>query len=380
MFDGQLGKLPGVTTLQLKLDAVPAVTPNRKIPVAVQLELKEELNRLTRLGVIEPVKNLTPWVSQIVLARKKNGALRICLDPHELNKALMSILEDVLHDMRGAKIFTKADLSSGYWHVELDEASSDLTTFQTCFGRYRWRRLPFGLNSAAEIFQRKLVEQFQDMKGIVNIADDLMVYGTNREEHDKRLHNLFQKCQTIGVKLNPEKLEIGLDAITFMVHRITKEGIVVDPEKVRAITVPETIGDMRRFLGMINYVRKFIPNLTTVLKLLQDLTKNDVTWTWSGSQQSPFNMAKDLISKAPVFPYYDLLKELTLENDACEHGLEAPLIPEEQLLAYAWKEICPNWERDASSMVWKNFTITHMEWKWMFSQTTSHLYQSARSH
>ena len=126
VFDGQLGKLPGVTTLQLKPDAVPTVMSNRRIPVVVRLLLKEELNRLTRLGVIEPFKNPTPWVSQLVLTRKKNGALRICLDPHELNKALMRehyimpILEDVLHDMRSAKIFTTADLSSGYWHVELD--------------------------------------------------------------------------------------------------------------------------------------------------------------------------------------------------------------------------------------------------------------------
>ena len=240
VFDGQLGKLPGVTTLQLKPDTVPAVMSNRRIPVAVRLELQEELNRLTRLGIIEPVKKPTQWVSQLVLTRKKNGALRICLDPHELIKALMRehyivhILEDILHDMRGAKIFTKADLSSGYWLVELDEASSNLTTFQTCFGRCRWRRLPFGLNSAAEIFQRELVEQFQDMKAIIIIADDLVVYGTNREKHDSLLHNILQKCQTIGVKLNPEKLEIGLDAITFMGHRITKEGIVVGPEKVRA--------------------------------------------------------------------------------------------------------------------------------------------------
>ena len=110
--------------------------------------------------------------------------------PHELNKVLMlehyimPILEDVLHDMRGAKISTKADLTSGYWNVELDEASSNPTTFQTCFGRYRWRRQPFGLNSTTEIFQRKLVEQFQDMKGIIIIANDLVVYGTNWEEHD----------------------------------------------------------------------------------------------------------------------------------------------------------------------------------------------------
>ena len=188
----------------------------------------------------------------------------------------MPILKDILHDMRGAKIFAKADLSSGYRHVELDEASRNLTTFQTCFGRYRYRRPPFGLNSAAEIIQRKLVEQFQDIKGIIIIANDLVVCGTNRGEHDRRLHNLPQKCQTIGVKLNPEKLEIGLDAITFMGHSIIKEGIVVDPEKFRAITDmpdPETIGDLRGFLGIIHYVGKFIPNITTVLKPLQDLKK-----------------------------------------------------------------------------------------------------------
>ena len=248
-----------------------------------RLELKEELNRMTRLEVIESVKKTSPCVCQLVLTRKKNEALKICLDPHEHNKALMRehytmpILEDVLHDTRGAKIFTKADLSSGYWHVELDEASSNLTTFQTGFGRYRWRQRPFGLNSAAKIFQMKLV------KGIIIIADDLVVYGINPEEHERRLRNLLQKCQTIEVKQNPEKLEICLDAITFMGHRITKEGIVVDPEKVRVINdmpAPETIGDMHRFLGMINYVGKFILSFTTVSKPLLDLTnKKDVTWT-----------------------------------------------------------------------------------------------------
>ena len=182
------------------------------------------------------------------------------------------------------------------------------------------------------------MEQFQDMKGIIIIADDRVVYGTNREEHDRRLHNLLQKCQTIGVKLNPEKLAIGLDAITFMGHRITNEGIVVDPEKVRAITdmpIPRTLGDLRKFLGVINYVGKFILNLTTVRKPLQDLTKKDVMWTWSESQQSSFNMTKDLISRVPVLSYYNPLKELTLENDACEYGLEAARIQEEQRVANA---------------------------------------------
>ena len=117
------------------------------------------------------------------------------------------------------------------------------------------------------------------MPEVVIIVDDLVIYGKDQEEHYRRLHKLLQKCQTIGVKINPEKLETGLDATTFMGHRITKDGIGVDPEKVRAITdmpAPGNIGALRRFLGMTNYIEKFIPNLATVTKPLQNLTKKDV--------------------------------------------------------------------------------------------------------
>ena len=178
VFDDSLGELPGMTTLQLKPEAIPRVMPNQRIPVAARPLLRDELDRLVKLGVIEPVEKPTPWVSQLVLTKKKNGSLRICLDPQELNKVLMREhytmpnLEDVLHDIQGATVFTKADLSSGYWHVKLDDASSDLTTFQTCFGRYRWLRLPFGLSSAAEIFQKKVLELFIDMKGLAHSSND----------------------------------------------------------------------------------------------------------------------------------------------------------------------------------------------------------------
>ena len=159
---------------------------------------------------------------------------------------IVPILEDVLHDMRDVKVFISADLSSGYWHIKLDEASNNLTTFQTCFDRYRWRQLLFGLNSAKKadgtilknanvtIQDRKdtgkALEQFQDMKGIVIIADDLVGYGTNQEEYGRWLHKLLQKFRK-GVKISPKKLEIGRDSITFMGYRIIKGCIVVDPER-----------------------------------------------------------------------------------------------------------------------------------------------------
>ena len=139
----------------------PVVMPDRRIPVSVRPKLKAELDRLVNIGALKKVEQPTPWLSQIVITSKKNGDIRMCLDPKELNKALLRehytlpILEDTVHELGQSCVFSKADLASGYWHVELDESLSMLTTFQTCFGRFRWLRLPFGLNVSSEYFRRE---------------------------------------------------------------------------------------------------------------------------------------------------------------------------------------------------------------------------------
>ena len=132
---------------------------SRKVPIALKAEVKEELNRMIRLDVIEPVTEPTDWVSQIVVARKPNGKLRMCLDPRDLNKAIkrhhfnLPTAEELFAEMKGTKYFTKSDASSGYWQIKVDEESSKLLTFATPFGRYKYKRLPFGIHSASEVFQ-----------------------------------------------------------------------------------------------------------------------------------------------------------------------------------------------------------------------------------
>ena len=161
VFSKDLGKFSGRHHLKVDPSVIPVVMPDRRTPLSVRPVLKAELDRLCKLKVIEPVDMPTPWVSQLGLTKKKNGQIRICIDPQELNKALLRehytlpVLEDTLHEMRDSRFFSKADLSSGYWHVELDEESSLLTTFQTCFGRYKWLRLPFGTCASAEKFSRR---------------------------------------------------------------------------------------------------------------------------------------------------------------------------------------------------------------------------------
>ena len=183
VMQNKLGTLSGVQHLNARDDIQPVVMPDRRIPISVRPKLKAELDRLVNIGVLKKVEQPTPWLSQIVITSKKNGDIRMCLDPKELNKALLHehytlpILEDTVHELGQSCVFSKADLASGYWHVELDESSSMLTTFQTCFGRFRWLRLPFGLYVSSEIFQKRILNTFSDLCGVVCIADDIVIHG-----------------------------------------------------------------------------------------------------------------------------------------------------------------------------------------------------------
>ena len=339
-----VGRLPGTHSLKVDDTVTPVIMPARRVPVALRPKLETELGRHVELGVLAPVEEPTPWVSQMVAATKKDGGIRVCIDPRELNKALqrehytMPVLDDVLHDLSESRVFTKADLKSGYWHVILDEESSKLTTFQTCCGRYRWLRLPFGLSVSAEIFQRKLIQNLQGLPGVICIADDVIIHGKDVAEHDHNLRQFLQRCRERNIKLNRDKLELRTNSFTFMGHQITKDGVRMDPEKVHAITEmpePTNVHELRRFLGMVNYVARFLPSLAAMISPLHNLLKKDVPWVWSETQQQAVDDAKRLIAESPTLHFYDPTKPLTVENDASEYGLGAALLQEGKPVCFA---------------------------------------------
>ena len=159
VFEGDLGTLEGIQHLDVDPSVPPSIAPLRRVPFAIKPKLKAELERLTDIGVLMPVDEPTDWVSNLVVATKESGDLRLCLDPQQLNRALkrerypLPVIDDVLLSLSRAKVFTKIDARNGHWHVQLDDESSKLTTFDTPYGRYRWKRLPFGVSVASEIFQ-----------------------------------------------------------------------------------------------------------------------------------------------------------------------------------------------------------------------------------
>ena len=197
---------------------------------------------------------------------------------------------------------------------------------------------PSGTSVFAEIFQRRLFEALEGLKEIICIADDVIIHGKDTEEHDMHLKSFLERCSTKGIKPNHDKLALRMSEVTFMGHKVTSNGLHSDPGKVKAINEmpePTNLSELRRFLGCINYMAKFLPNLSDVLHPLTNLTHKDVCWNWSDSQKNAFIKAKSLVTSSPVLAFYDPEKDLTLENDASEYGLGLALFQEGRPVAFA---------------------------------------------
>ena len=261
VFGPGIGLLEGKYHIIIDSTHVPVQHTPRRIPVAIQEQLKNALEDLTKQGIVKPVTEPTPWISSMVVITKKNGILRICIDPKDLNKAIrrehypLPTIEEVATRLHGAKVFTSLDVRSGFWHIALDEPSSFLTTFHTPFGRYRWRRMPFGICSAPEIFQRRMHELIEGLSGVEVVADDFVVVGRGEttddamKDHDANLEALLQRCAEKGIKLNPDKIKLKMKEVPFIGHIATSEGLCVDPSKVAAIVempVPTNTADVQR--------------------------------------------------------------------------------------------------------------------------------------
>ena len=204
VFDNKLGILPGKDHFQVNPDICPVVSPVRRIPISLKANVKAELDNLTDQNVITPIQDPTDWVSNLVVTMKKNG------DPQCLNKALkrehfrLPVSDDILPELSNAKLFSTLDFKKyAYWHVELDDESSKLTTFSTLFGRYRWLRMPFGCNVSSKICKTRLQPSLDGLDGVYCVADDIMITGNGSTEEEAKLdHDVKLKCLLICVHVD----------------------------------------------------------------------------------------------------------------------------------------------------------------------------------
>ena len=344
VFDG-LGCIPGEHSIVTDETVSPVVHPCRKVPFALQQDLKEELERMESAQVIQKISEPTNWVNSLVVVKKKTGKLRVCLDPRDLNRAIkrqhfkLPTREEIMSRFAGAKIFSKMDASQGFYQLKLDKESSLKCTFNTPFGRYRYLRLPFGISSAPEVYSHAMRMMFEGMSNVDTSMDDIIVWGKTKQEHDSALLKVLEVAQKNNLKLNRQKCEFGVSELTFLGDILSSDGIKPDPIKVAAINNMEKPSDkqgVQRFLGMVTYLAKWIPDLSTVTNPLRQLLIEKNEWQWGPEQDKAWESLKNLISSPPVLQFYDPQKPIKLSSDASKNGLGAVIM---QLHDDEWKPV-----------------------------------------
>ena len=242
-----------------------------------------------------------------------------------------------------------SDVKNGFWHIVVDEESSRLLTFATPFGCYRWTRMPFGISPAPEIFQSCLEQQLVGLEGVTNIHDDILVIGEGDtvakaiETHDQRVHKLLEHCVERNIVLNTgEKFSLRKSELPYVGHVFTDLGLKANPNKVEAIQqfpTPVDLPGLRRFLGMANYLSKFVPALSKMVEPLRRLTQKDTPWMWSDDCDKAVQDVRSAITNAAILKYFDPEGQCKVQCDASLNGLGAVVLQNFQPVAFASRSL-----------------------------------------
>lgn len=368
---GELTKIKGILVeIPTNDDIQPVQQPYRRVPAPMEKRVDEKVESMLEAGIIERVQT-SKWISPLVMQPKPDGDVRICVDMRRANESVireyhpLPTIDEFLPYLGDAKYFSKIDVRQAFHQVELAPNSREITTFITKKGLFQYKRLMFGISCAPEIFQKIMEQLLSGCTGCCIFMDDILIYGATREMHDERLTAILKRLKEFNVTLNEEKCVYCSTSVTFLGHKLSENGIQPTSDKVESVKrfrAPRSVEEVSSFLGLVNYVSKFIPDLATVAEPLRLLTRNQSTFMWGEQQQNAFATLKNLLAEETTLGYYNIKDRTRIIADASPTGLGAVLIQFQSLgprvISYASRSLSQTerkyaqTEKEALALVW----------------------------
>lgn len=331
----------------------PINTKSYRYPQVYKEEVDRQIKKMLEDDIIEP--SSSPWNSPVWVVPKKLDAsgerkYRIVIDYRKLNEISIGdsyplpLIHEILDQLSHAKYFSVIDLTSGFHQIKMSPKDAPKTAFSTPLGHFQFKRMPFGLRNAPSTFQR-LMNKI--LSGIVNYRcfvylDDIVIFGDTLEVHNKRLKEVFERISQFNLKIQPDKCEFLRKEVMYLGHLITENGVKPDPKKVTAVLnypTPKTPKDIKGFLGLSGYYRRFIKNFSSLTQPLTQLLKKDQPFVWTSTQQNSFDILRKILTSEPLLQYPDFEKPFYLTTDASNLAIGSVLsqgnLPNDLPIAYA---------------------------------------------
>ncbi|WVZ93098.1 hypothetical protein U9M48_039107 [Paspalum notatum var. saurae] len=352
VFPEELPGMPPDREIEFVIELVPGTAPIYKRPYRMDTNqlarLKDQIQELLDKGYIHPSRS--PWGAPVIFVPKKDGTQRMCIDYRALNdvtiknKYPLPRIDDLFDQLKGASVFSKIDLRSGYHQLKIRASDIPKTAFVSLYVLYEFTVMSFGLKNAPAYFMyfmNKVFMEYLDKFAVVFI-DDILVFSTNEEEHEKHLRMVLQKLRENQLYAKLSKCEFWLLEVSFLGHIISMGGTSVDPSKIKALqdwVAPQNVSEIRSFLGLAGYYRRFVKNFSKIAQPLSKLLAKGTTFEWTNKCQFSFEELKKLLTTTPVLIMPDVQKPFIVYCDASRQGLGCVLMQEGHVVAYASRQL-----------------------------------------